>query len=73
MERITGEGGEMTDEVLTEDYYTLAEIRLAVDLDILEYGSCNQRLTAIRHLIDRKRPELKPNQIVSTPKGATTK
>lgn len=49
---------------LTEDYYTLAEIRLMVDMRIDEYGDGNERLTAIRNLIDRKRPELVPTGLV---------
>jgi len=54
------EKGEATRERLTEDYYTLAEVRLAADIRIAEYGSLNQRLTTIAETIDRKRPELKP-------------
>lgn len=61
------------DETLTDDYLTLAEIRLAVDLRIVEYGNYEARLTSIRDLIDRKRPELNPTIIQTNPKGATTK
>jgi len=46
---------------LTEDYYTLAEIRLAADTSIVEYGSSEARLAGIAELIDKKRPELKPS------------
>lgn len=52
----------MRSGTLTEDYYTLAEVRLAADLSIVEYGSCNQRLQTIVDLIDKKRPELKPTK-----------
>ena len=45
---------------LTEDYYTLAEVRLVTDMTIVEYGSCDARLAGIAELIDKKRPELKP-------------
>lgn len=54
-------GWEAAKKRLTEDYYTLAEVRLAADLNIVEYGSCNQRLRTIVDLIDKKRPELDPN------------
>src|SRR5690242_16599991 len=48
-------------QLLTEDYYTLAEIRLTADTGIIEYGSNEARLAGIAELIDKKRPELKPN------------
>lgn len=54
------EGNEMSQR-LTEDYYTLAEIRLIVDTRIDEYGDDGERLSTIRSLIDLKRPELQPS------------
>lgn len=54
----------------TEDYYTLAEVRLAVDLSITEYGSADARLQGIADLIDKKRPELKPVSDVAHEAGA---
>lgn len=48
---------------LTEDYYTLAEVRLRADLTITEYGSYAARLHGIADLIDKKRPELKPTTL----------
>jgi hypothetical protein len=48
----------------TEDYYTLAEIRLICEWAVTEYGDDPKwRLDQIASLIDRKRPELRPLEL----------
>ena len=48
-------------EQLGEDYYILAEVRLAADMAITEYGTPTARLHSIADLIDKKQLELKPS------------
>lgn len=69
---LAAEVDRMRNETLTEDYYTLAEVRLAADFSIVEYGSCEARLQGIANLIDKKRPELNPNGPQRTPATQTT-
>lgn len=56
---------------LTEDYYTLAEIRLIAGPECaVEYGwDESERLQRIAGIIDSKRPELRPTPLL-TPEEA---